>query len=105
MLPKISTIKFATPLQEGQFSSFVNTQLLDKNGPFGFSGYLTLRGPTKAQITGVDRDLWEVCLMEITKEGITGVIPEASLHRLANNLKTHLQTEVEVYVGSSRVEL
>lgn len=102
------SIRFSEPLSAPTFNRFVELALERRTSRFRIGGYVHRLGPTKVQVTAIDRHLWQPFLLEATSRQLLAILPRGTcgntIHRMVTNVQRFVDPSVEVWLGAEKYE-
>ena len=97
------TILFRERLTQAVFDHWITATFERKRNRFRLWGHPIRLGPTKIQVYGVDRHLWQPLFLELTASGCTAIIPNGTcgntVHRLVTNVQRYLDPGAVAHIG------
>jgi len=97
------TVRFRESLPQEVFDHWITATFERKRNRFRLWGHPIRLGPTKVQVYGVDRHLWQPLFLELTATGCTAIIPNGTcgntVHRLVTNIQRYLDPGAVAYIG------
>jgi hypothetical protein len=96
-------VRFKEELSRETFQRWVSLAFQKKNR-FRLWGNPIELGPTKVQVYGADRHLWQPINLELTAGGLTAILPEGTcgntFHRLVTNIQRYVCPKIEAWLGA-----
>lgn len=98
-------VKFDQPLTKQTFERWIKLAFR-KNNPFRLWGEPLRMGPTKVQVYGADRHLWQPINLEITEKHLIAVLPKGTcgntFHRLVTNIQRYVSPKIDAWLGNKK---